>query len=558
MSKSKLATDIANGVKEERLTGIVDVRDESDRTGIRLVIELKRGETSQVVLNQLYKHTPLQTSFGIQQIALVEGRPRTLSLRELLISYRDHRRIVIRRRALHLLEKAELKAHILRGLIIARDHIDHVIQIIRGSEDEDTARAGLMDEFSLTRIQSENILRMQLRRLTALERRKLQEDLGVLQTEIEYHRKVLTEEGLVLEIIREDIHDQMDRFSGKRRSEIQEAAEDLNMADLITVEQVVVTLSHRGYIKRTPLSSYRSQGRGGKGITGGKVNEGDFIKSLFVASTHDTILLFSDRGKVYWLKVYELPDAARTSKGRPVVQLVSIEKGERILETIQVAEFDDRMLMFATRKGIVKKTGLSAYSRPKRNGIIAIKIEEEDGLISVALTDGDDEMILSTAGGKTIRFSEKDVREMGRNSRGVRGIALAKDDRVVGMAVVEENGSLLTVCEKGFGKRTLFSEYRPQKRGGKGLIDIRTTERNGPVVTSRPFTGDQDAMLMTSNGMLVRINLQGVRAIGRNTQGIRLINVKPGDRVIGMEMVSNEEDSPPTSEDSPPTSENKG
>ena len=271
---------------------------------------------------------------------------------------------------------------------------------------------------------------------------------------------------------------------------------------------------------------------------------GDFIKSLFVASTHDTILLFSDRGKVYWLKVYELPDAARTSKGRPVVQLVSIEKGERILQTIQVSEYDDRMLVFATRNGIVKKTGLSAYSRPKRNGIIAVKIAEDDGLISVALTSGEDEIILSTAGGMTIRFKEGDVREMGRNSRGVRGIALGTDDEVVGMAVVEEDGSLLTVCEKGYGKRTHFSEYRPQKRGGKGLIDIRATARNGPVVTSRPFIGDQDAMLMTSNGMLVRISLRDVRAIGRNTQGIRLINVKAGDRVIGMELVSNEEDSP--------------
>ena len=549
VSKAKLASDIAGLVKDGRVTGVSDIRDESDRTGIRLVVELKRDENGQVILNQLFKHTQLQTTFGIQQIALVNGRPRTLPLLDLLHAYRDHRGVVIRRRSRHLLAKAERKAHILDGLIIATDNIDRIIELIRSKHSEDDARESMMAEFGLTRIQSEAILRMQLRRLTGLEREKLQVDLGETREEIAYHRKVLTDASVVTEIIREDIHELRDRFKDARRTTFEEDAEDINYADLITEEDVVVTLTHQGYIKRTPLTSYRSQGRGGKGVSGGSVREDDFVKNLFVAGTHDTLLLFSDRGKVYWLKVYELSDMSRTAKGKPVVHLLQLEKEEKILRMIRVAEFDDRQLLFATRLGKVKKTPLVAYSRPKKTGIKAIKINEDDELIGVAITSGDDEVVLSSASGMSIRFSEQDVRPMGRDAAGVNGISLGSRDQVVSMTVVDESGSLLTVCEHGYGKRTQFSEYRSQKRGGKGLIDIRTTKRNGSVVSAKALSGECDAMLMTSGGMLVRISLAGVRPIGRNTQGVRLINVKKNDRVIGMELVESVSETPETEPD---------
>ncbi|MEE2856349.1 MAG: DNA gyrase subunit A [Planctomycetota bacterium] len=549
VSKAKLASDIAGLVKDGRVTGVSDIRDESDRTGIRLVVELKRDENAQVILNQLFKHTQLQTTFGIQQIALVDGKPRTLPLLDLLHAYRDHRGVVIRRRSRHLLAKAERKAHILDGLIIATDNIDRIIELIRSKHSEDEARESMMVEFGLTRIQSEAILRMQLRRLTGLEREKLQADLGETREEIAYHRTVLTDASVVTEIIREDIHELRDRFKDDRRTTFEEDAEEINYADLITEEDVVVTLTHQGYVKRTPLTSYRSQGRGGKGVSGGAVREDDFVKNLFVAGTHDTLLLFSDRGKVYWLKVYELPDMSRTAKGKPVVHLLQLEKEEKILRMIRVAEFDDRQLLFATRLGKVKKTPLVAYSRPKKTGIKAIKINDEDELIGVAITSGDDEVVLSSASGMSIRFSEQDVRQMGRDAAGVNGISLGSTDQVVSMTVVDELGALLTVCEHGYGKRTQFSEYRIQKRGGKGLIDIRTTKRNGSVVSAKALSGDCDAMLMTSGGMLVRISLASVRPIGRNTQGVRLINVKKNDRVIGMELVESMSETPETEPD---------
>ena len=544
VSKAKLAGDIAGLVKDGRVTGVSDIRDESDRTGIRLVVELKKDENAQVILNQLFKHTQLQTTFGIQQIALVNGRPRTLTLLQLLHAYRDHRGVVIRRRSRHLLAKAERKAHILDGLIIATDNIDRIIELIRSKHSEDEARDAMMAEFGLTRIQSDAILRMQLRRLTGLEREKLQGDLAETREEISYHRTVLTDDSVVRELIREDIHELRERFKDTRRTRFEEAAEDINYADLITEEDVVVTLTHQGYVKRTPLTSYRSQGRGGRGVSGGSVREDDFVKNLFVAGTHDTLLLFSDRGKVYWLKVYQLPDMARTAKGKPVVHLLQLEKEEKILRMIRVAEFDDRQLLFATRLGKVKKTPLVAYSRPKKTGIKAIKINDEDQLIGVAITSGEDEVVLSTASGMSIRFTEKDARPMGRDAAGVNGISLGKDDQVVSMTVVEDDGALLTVCEHGFGKKTMFSEYRMQKRGGKGLIDIRTTKRNGAVVSAKALSGDCDAMLMTSAGMLVRISLADVRPIGRNTQGVRLIKVKKDDRVIGMELVESAADDP--------------
>ncbi len=541
VSKSKLATDIAGLVKDGRVTGISDIRDESDRKGIRLVVELKKDENAQVILNQLFKHTQLQTTFGVQQIALINGKPRTLTLMELLNAYCDHRREVIRRRSRHLLAKAERKAHILEGLIAATDNIDRVIELIRSNRSEEDARNALMDEFSLTRIQCDAILRMQLRRLTGLEREKLQDDLAETREEIEYHRTVLTDDTVVKEIIREDIHELNEKFKDERRTTIEEAAEEINYADLIAEEDVVVTLTHQGYVKRTPLTSYRSQGRGGTGVSGGSVREDDFVKNLFVAGTHDSLLLFSDRGKVYWLKVYELPDLSRTSKGKPVTHMVQLDKEEKILNMIRVAEFDERNLVFATRLGKVKKTPLEAYSRPKKTGIKAVKINEDDQLIGVNVTSGEDEIILSTASGMAIRFNEGDVRPMGRDAAGVIGIGIGSSDRVVSMTIVIDGGSLLTVCENGYGKITEFTSYRTQKRGGKGLIDIRTTKRNGSVVSARTLSGSRDAMMMTSNGMLVRISLKDVRPIGRNTQGVRLIRVKDADKVIGLELVDTTE-----------------
>ncbi|MEE8143548.1 MAG: DNA gyrase C-terminal beta-propeller domain-containing protein, partial [Planctomycetota bacterium] len=542
VSKSKLASDIANGVKSGRFKGISDVRDESDRNGIRLVVELRRGENDQVVMNQLFKHTALQTSFGVQCIALTGGRPRTLKLPQLLLAYRDHRVEVIRRRALFLLERAEHKAHLLEGNLIALDAIDRIVELIRASQTVEEAREALIPEFGLTRIQSDNILQMRLQRLTGMERQKVRDDLQKTREEIVYHRDVLTKRELVIDIIREDIHELMDKFGDDRRTEIIDSVDDIAVADLIPEEQVVVTISHLGYIKRTPLSAYRSQGRGGKGISGGSTREGDFIKNLYVSSTHDYILLFSNRGRIYWLKVYDIPELRRTSKGRAIINLLPLENHERVLSSLQVREFDKSMVVFSTRKGVVKKTALEAFSRPKRTGIIAINIDPDDELVGVALAQEKEDVVLTTASGMAIRFSEGNVRAMGRAARGVKGISLGGDDQVVGMAVVREGGSLLTVCQHGYGKRTLFSEYRRQKRGGKGLIDIRTTERNGNVVTSLSVLSGDEVMLMTSGGMLVRIPVDPIRPIGRNTQGVRLIRVNEGDQVIGAELVQAEEE----------------
>ena len=560
--KARLASDIAQGVKDGKFKAITDVRDESDRTGIRLVIELRKGENAEVTLNQLYKHTQLQTSFSIQSIALVNGRPRVLTIKELLEAYRDHRMVVIRRRSRHLLEKEERRAHILRGYIIALDNIDQVIALIRASSTTDEARDKLMSEFGLTRIQADAILNMRLQRLTGLERQKIEEELAKTMEQIEYHRRVLTDESLVIDIIREDVQEMRQRYGDDRRSEIIDVVEDIDMEDLIAEETVVVTLTHLGYVKRTPLGTYRSQGRGGKGISGGKAREGDFVKSLYIASTHDYILFFSDRGKVYWLKVYDIPDMSRTAKGRAIINLLELAEGERILSSLQVREFDERWVVFATRKGVVKKTALGAFSRPKRTGIIAIKIDDDAQLISAVLTQGAEDVILSSAKGMAIRFAEDDVRAMGRVSRGVKGISLADDDVLVGLAVVREEGSLLTICEKGYGKRTKFSEYRRQGRGGKGLIDIRTTERNGNVVTALAIEDQDDVMMMTMSGMLVRTPMEGIRDIGRNTQGVRLIRVDDEDRMIGAELITpedaaeSEEDA--AGEDTPPEGNGDG
>ena len=538
VSKAKLAKDIADGVKEGRLSGISDVRDESDRKGIRLIVEVKKGDSSDAVLMQLFKHTSLQTSFGVQAIALHKGRPRTFDLRGLILAYRDHRIEVIRRRSLFLLEKAERKAHILRGLLIALDNIDRIIALIRASQTTEEAKSGLMSEFSLTGLQADSILQMRLQRLTGLERQKIEEDLNKTVEEIDYHREVLSSEAKVTALIRDDVEEMRGKYSDTRRSEITDSVDDIDYEDTITDEEVVVTMSHAGYIKRVPLDTYRSQGRGGKGVTSGSTKDEDFISKVYVASLLDYLLTFSSHGKVYWLKVYQIPEMGRTAKGRNLVNLLPLEEGERIMQVIPVREFDERMVFFATRCGMVKKTALEAFSRPKKSGIIAVKIEEDDALIGVTLSTKDDDIVLATKTGMAIRFSEENARQMGRVSRGVKGISLSGDDEVVAMAVAQESATLLTICEHGYGKRTLFSEYRTQNRGGKGLIDIRTTERNGHVVTALSVSDDDDVMMMTLRGMLVRISLESVRPIGRNTQGVRLISVKSEDRVSGAEKIA--------------------
>ncbi len=546
-SKENLINKIVNCVKEDRVVGISDVRDESDKDGIRLVIELKRDADAEVVINQLYKHTSLQTSFSIINIALVDGRPETLSLKEILSEYKKHRIIVIRRRTRYLLRKAEARLHIVMGLLKALDHIDEIISLIRSSKTVDEARARLMAEFEFSEIQAREILNMRLQRLTGLEREKLEDERAELEAKIADFKDILANDQRILDMILADLEDVKSRYGDPRRTEITHAVEDFNMEDLIAEEEMVVTISREGYIKRTALSVYRSQGRGGKGVTGFQSKDGDDIKDLFIASTHNYILLFTNLGRVYWLKVYDLPDLGRTSKGRSINNLIQLNPDEKVTQQLCIREFvENQFVLFGTKQGIIKKTPLEAFSRPKKTGIIALSLDENDELIGVGLCKEGETVMLGTRTGKAIRFKESDARPMGRTARGVRGIKLAGEDSVVDMAVIDgEEGSgrgLLTVCEKGYGKRTNVSEYRIQGRGGSGIIDIRTTDRNGPVVALKLVTDEHDVVFMTSNGLIMRTSIEAVRPIGRATQGVRLISLKDGDTVVGVERVLKSDD----------------
>ena len=551
-SKENLINKIVVCVKDDRVTGISDVRDESDRDGIRLVIELRRDADAEVVINQLFKHTSLQTTFSIINIALVDARPETLTLKEMLNEHKKHRVIVIRRRTRYLLRKAEHRLHIVAGLLKALDHIDQIIQLIRSSSTADEARGRMIAEFEFSELQAREILQMRLQRLTGLERTKLEEERDDLMSKIADYKDILARGQRILDIILDDLSEVKSRYGDPRRTEITDAVEDFNMEDLIAEEDVVVTVSRGGYFKRTPLTVYRSQGRGGIGITGSKTKEGDDVKDLFIASTHSYMLLFTNLGRLYWLKVYGLPDLPRTSKGRSIVNLIQLTEGETVTQQLCVSEFrDDQYVLTATRNGIIKKTALNAYSRPKRNGIIALALEEGDALIGVDLCSRDDTVILGTRGGKAVRFSESMVRAMGRNSRGVRGIRLRGDDVVVDMVVVpvpkggapSEDQSLLTLCEKGFGKRTSVDAYPIQGRGGSGVIDIRTTTRNGEVVALKAVTNRHEIVIMTSSGIIMRMSLKNLRNIGRATQGVKLISLRTGDRVVGVERVLASEES---------------
>jgi DNA gyrase subunit A len=541
VNKAKLIERMAELVREEEITGISDIQDLSDRDGMRVEVEVRKNEDADVVLNQLYALTSLQDTFSIIMIALVDGRPKTLSLKEMLHAHVEHRKEVIRRRTRHLLEAAEREEHILEGLVRALDVIDEIISLIRASESPAAAREGLEKEFGFTRVQAEAILRMTLSKLTGLEREKLQKDLAELREKIAEYRALLADVNLVLDVIREDLYE-LKKASDPRRTEISAAdLEAFDKGQLIAEEDVVVVLSHQGYIKRVPMTSYRKQKRGGRGLIGAGVKEQDFIERIFIASTHDYILFFTENGRVRWQKVYDLPALERTARGKPVSAILGLKADERITATVAVKSFEKGFLVMTTQNGRVKKTKLAQYGNPRPRGIIAIKLEEEDKLIRVAVTSGDDEIVLGTADGMAIRFHEKDLRPMGRATSGVNGVSLAKGDRVVAMIILEPGVSILTGCEKGFGKRSEVDEYRLQSRGGKGVINIKSGDRNGKVVGMHSVTDDDELIMISQEGIAVRIAVSEIRLMGRATQGVRFIRLDEGDRLVSIARVVKEE-----------------
>ncbi|MBD3268064.1 DNA gyrase subunit A, partial [bacterium] len=483
VNKARLVEEIATLVKLKKIEGISDLRDESDRDGMRIVIELRRGENPEVIINQLYKHTRMQQTFGVIILALVNNRPQYLTLREVLDHFIQHRRDVIRRRTMFDLRKAEARLHVVEGLRIACDNIDEVVELIRNSKDRPEAMNGLMTRFELTEIQAKAILEMQLQRLIGLEREKLEEEYNQLLKDIEYYKEILSSDELVRKIMKEELTKIKDRFGDERRTQIVGEAGDLEVEDLIAEENMVVTISHTGYIKRIATSVYRRQLRGGRGVSAMGTKENDFVERLYIASTHHYILCFTDKGRVHWLKVYEIPQVGRMSKGKAIVNLLQLDKDEFVTAMVPVADFPEgRFLMMVTKKGVVKKTEVKAFSNPRRGGINAISLDDDDSLFSVWITNGDDDIIIATRNGMAIRFDENDIRAMGRTARGVAGIRLESDDEVVGMVVCHEGAQLLTVTAKGYGKRTEIDKYRKIRRGGKGVIDIQTNERNGKVV----------------------------------------------------------------------------
>jgi DNA gyrase subunit A len=543
-------------VKDGTIQGVSDLRNESDRAGTRVVVDLRKGEDERVVLNLLYKHTQLQDTFGVNIIALVAGQPRTLGLRDLLVAYVAHRKEVVTRRTKFLLQRDLDRSHIVAGLLIALANIDAVIEIIKKSPDPETAGQRLMAQFGLSERQVKAILDMRLARLTGLERGKLEQEQAELLARIAGYQAILDDERLLMAVIREETMDIKNRFGDKRRTEIVGEVEDFDMEDLVAEENVAVTISHEGYLKRQPLSAYRKQRHGGKGVTGAEHKEGDFTEHLFIASTHDCILLFTDLGRVYWLKVYDIPEMGRTSRGRALVNLLPIQSDEKITSLIPARDFSEGDLLMVTAQGTVKRTALSEYSRPKKTGIIAIGLDEGDRLIGVRLIFPEQQVLLATRDGMAIRFPEKTVRRMGRSAHGVRGVRLEKDDRVVGLILADEKAAVLTVCEHGYGKRTAIGEYRLTNRGGKGVINIKTTERNGKVIAVVEAQDDDEMMIMTERGMVIRCPMAKVRTIGRNTQGVRVISLDEGDRAVvvarlAKEDVESAEESGPEAEPSP-------
>jgi DNA gyrase subunit A len=551
VNKARLIEKIAELVREKAIEGISDLRDESDRDGMRIAIELKRGEMADVVLNNLYKHTALQSTFGIITLAIVGGRPRVLPLVEMLDLFIDFRREVVRRRIEFELRKAEARAHILEGLKIALDHLDAVIALIRSSRAPAEARDGLMSTFALSQIQAQAILDMQLQRLTGLERQKIEDELIEVLMTIERLRSILSSETLLMEIIVGELRAIQAKFGDARRTEINDETGEFRVEDLIAEEDMAITVTNTGYIKRTAITSYRNQRRGGKGRIGMRFREEDFVDHLFVASTHAYIMIFSDRGRAYWLRVYEIPDVGPDGKGKALPNLVSMAEGERIAALLAVRTWDeDKFVFMGTRRGSVKKTALSAFSNPRAGGIIAMGVEPDDAVIAVQMTDGTGEIFIGTRAGMAIRFPETDVRPMGRTAYGVRGISLRDGDDVVAMEVVQADGAgtVMTVSENGYGKRTALDEYRVQSRAGVGIISIQTTDRNGRVVGIAYVRGEDELMLITQQGKVLRMPTSGIRAIGRATQGVRLIEIESEDRVVSVARLAEQEDDNPIAE----------
>ncbi len=538
VNKARLVEEIADLVRTKRVQGMTDLRDESDRDGVRIVIELRKGENAQVVINKLYKHTRVQDTFGVIFLAIVNGRPRYLSLLKMLKHFVEHRHEVVVRRTRYDLYKAERRLHIVEGLKIAVDHIDAVIKLIRRSKSVEEARDGLKKTYKLTQEQANAILDMRLQKLTGLEIDKLEVERQGLTKLVKELRTILKNPQKVLAIIKRELLEMKTKYGDARRTEIIEAAKDFAIEDLIAEEGMVITVSHLGYIKRTPISLYRSQRRGGKGVHGMETKEEDWVENLFVGTTHNYILFFTNLGRAYWLKVYELPQAGRMSKGRPIVNLLKLGEKEVVEAMIPVKRFDDEhFLIMATRKGMVVKNALSLYSRPRVTGIKAIKIAQGDELIDVKMTNGMQEIFIGTKKGMAIRFHETDLRPMGRDVMGVRGIRLGKRDEVVGMEVMRPNSTILTVCEKGYGKRTGIEQYRLIRRGGKGVINIRVPERNGDVISVKEVFDDDELIMITQKGMAIRTAVSSLRIISRNTQGVRLIHLKPGDKLTSVARV---------------------
>ena len=538
VNKTRLIEQIADLVRNKKITDIADLRDESDRDGMRVVVVLKRDGNADVVMNQLYKHTQMQTTFGVIMLALVNGVPKVMALNEMLQHFIDHRHHVVVRRSEFELAQAEARAHILEGLMTAVTNIDEVVKIIRGSKDVPTADAALRKRFALTDKQSEAILNMRLARLTSLEIGKLEAELKELQGVIKGLKALLKSQPKRMQVIKDELTEVVKKFDDPRRTEIVAEVGDFSIEDLIAEEDMVVTISHSGYIKRIPVTTYRQQRRGGRGLNGMGTKDDDWVEHLFIASTHDYVLFFTDSGQVYWLKVYDIPQGGRAARGKPIINLIQTKGDERIAAYLSVREFtDDQYLMFATAKGAVKKTVLSAYGNPRVNGIRAINIDEGDELIEVQITSGANDVVLATRNGMSIRFEEKDAREMGRATAGVRGIQLTAGDRVIGMVIIRRDSTLLVVTERGMGKRSALGDYRVQKRGGKGIITLKRSEKTGAVVALKEVVPRDELMMVTRHGVIIRVPGDGIRVIGRNTQGVKVMNLDEGDTLVDVARV---------------------
>ena len=537
VNKAKLIEKIAELVREKKIEGIADLRDESDRDGMRIMIELKKNEYAEVILNQLYKHTQMQVTFGAIMLALVDQRPQYLNLKQMMELFLQHRRNVITRRTGFLLNKAEARDHILQGLLIALDNIDAVVSLIRASQTPLIARTGLMENFSLTEVQAQAILDMRLQRLTGLEREKLEQEHQDLLAEIQHLKALLADPALVTALVQEELLAVKAEYADKRRTEIVADSSEITLEDMIVEEDMMVMVTHAGYVKRNPVTMYRSQMRRGKGVTGIVAKEDDFVEHLFVASTHDYILVFTDKGKVYWLKVYEIPEAGRQARGKAIINLLNIEPTEKVSAILPVQNFESGYLVMTTQNGLVKKTELTEYSNPRSTGIIALNINEGDALVSVVLTDGKQDLLLSTSKGKAIRFRETDVRAMGRTATGVKGISLSKGDAVIGMDVVHNEFTILSVTEKGYGKRSAVDQYRLQGRGGKGLINMKCTPKRGNVVGVLQVNDNDDILMITASGKIIRMGVSNISVIGRNTQGVALQWLSDDDKVVAVARV---------------------